>query len=158
MRRTTRAAATVGVLTALGTLAACGGDGEADVSLPNVPDTLSRSTWISEVNEVCTAHNNAIGAIIGPLFAAGSPAPDDARAALDEIVERTRQVTTDIADLPEPSALTVHIDALVAALDAGSDRAEELGGAAFFASEEDPYRRAGDIAGELGLDACDTQD
>jgi len=57
----------------------------------------------------------------------------------------------------EPSALTIHVEALVAALDAGSDQAEQLGGPACFASSVDPYRPAQDIAGELGFTDCDTE-
>ena len=119
--------------------------------------TLSRDGWITTVNDICVHHNEALGAIIGPLFAGGPPAAEDAQAALDEIVRRTRAVTDEIDALAEPSSLTVHVAALVSALDAGSDQAEAMGGPAFFASEVDPFRPAGDIAGELGLDACDTE-
>jgi hypothetical protein len=133
----------------------CGGDDQASAS---PTDTLSRSSWIEEVNARCVEHNGALGDIIGPLFASGPPSPDDAQTALDDIVARTRDITAEIDALAEPSALTIHVSALVAALDAGSDRAEELGGEAFFATDEDPYQQAADIAGELGLDACDTED
>ena len=120
--------------------------------------TLSRDGWITTVNDLCVHHNEALGAIIGPLFAKGPPAADDAQSALDEIVRRTRAVSDQVDALAEPSSLTVHVAALVSALDAGSDQAEAMGGPAFFASDVDPYRPAGDIAGELGLDACDTED
>jgi hypothetical protein len=154
MRTTPRTALAVAAMAAAlcATTAGCGDD-DAEVST----DTISEVAWTDQVNELCTAHNDALGAIIGPLFAAGPPAPDDAQTALDEIVERTRRVTGDIDALAEPSALTIHVAALVAALDAGSDRAEALGGPGFFSSSEDPFRRAADIAGELGLAACDTE-
>jgi hypothetical protein len=143
------------IVAGLSVTSGCGDDDPASAS---PTDTLSRSSWIEEVNARCVEHNAALGDIIGPLFASGPPSPDDAQAALDDIVARTRGITAEIDALPEPSALTIHVSALVAALDAGSDRAEELGGEMFFATEEDPYRQAGDIAGELGLDACDTED
>jgi hypothetical protein len=136
-------------------LAACG---DGDASADNAPDTtLSREDWIATVNDLCVAHNDALAVVIGPLFAEGPPSDADAQAALDEIVQRTRAVTDEIESLPEPSALTIHVAALVSALDAGSDQVEALGGPAYFASNVDPYRRAADIAGELGLDACDTE-
>jgi hypothetical protein len=152
-RRISFAAVTAVVLTALATSNACSDDDDAAAA----SETLHRSTWISEVNARCAAHNAALGEIIGPLFASGPPNAHDAQAALDDIVARTRQVTADIDALAEPSALTIHVETLVRALDSGSDRAEELGGEAFFATDEDPFRRAGDIASELGLVACDTE-
>jgi hypothetical protein len=103
-------------------------------------------------------HNTALGEIIGPLFAEGPPADDAAQAVLDEIVQRTRVITDEIDALAEPSALTIHVATLVSALDAGSDQAEAMGGPSFFANKDvDPFRPAADIAGDLGLDACDTE-
>ena len=118
---------------------------------------MSRDEWVTEVNALCRAHNEALGGIIGPLFAAGPPSAPDAQSALDEIVRRTRAITAEIDALPEPSTLTIHVSALVASLDAGSDEAEALGGPDFFSSDVDPFGRAGDIAVELGLDACDEE-
>jgi hypothetical protein len=155
MHRVTRAAALLALITPVGLLAACD-DSDSDAG----PDTtLSREDWFETVNDLCTDHNEALGTIIGPLFAEGPPADDAAQAALDEIVRRTRSITAKIDALPEPSALTIHVAALVSSLNAGSDQAETMGGPAFFAAHEvDPFRPAADIAGELGLEACDTED
>lgn len=156
MTRRIRSIAILTLLAPLALVAACGEDDEAKAS--ETDTTLARAEWTSTVNDLCTRHNEAIGAIIGPLFAEGPPADGDAQAALDEIVQRTRAITDEIDSLEEPSALTVHVAALVSALDAGSDQAEAVGGPAFFADRAfDPFRPAADIAGELGLDACDTE-
>lgn len=161
MSRITRTAALLSIAVPLTLLAACGDDDNA-IQTDNVteaaPDArLSRASWISTVNEMCTEHNDALAQVIGPLFAAGPPTDEAAQAAADEIIRRTRSVTGQIDALNEPSSLTIHVAALVAALDAGSDEVEALGGPAFFATNRDPYRHAADIAGELGLDACDTE-
>lgn len=63
-----------------------------------------------------------------------------------------------IDGLAQPSALTIHVATLVSALDAGSDQAEARGGPAFFADHAfHPFRPAADIAGDLGLEVCDTE-
>jgi len=146
--------AMMAVLTApVGFLTGCSDDAGAEP-----PTTISRDTWIETVNGICVEHNNALADVIGPLFAEGPPSDERAQAALDEIVQRTRAVTDEIDNLREPSALTIHVAAMVAALDAGSDQAEALGGPAFFAAKQfDPFRPAAEIAGELGLEACDTE-
>lgn len=136
-----------------GLLTGCSDDANAES-----PTTLSRDTWIDTVNEICVDHNDALANVIGPLFVDGPPSDERAQAALDEIVQRTRAVTDRIDELAEPSALTIHVATLLAALDAGSDEAESLGGPAFFAATHvDPFRPAADIAGDLGLEACDTE-
>lgn len=155
--RITRTAAVLTLSAPLVFLAACGRDATSSDTSSNDP-TLTRTGWIGAVNELCVDHNEALGRIIGPLFAEGPPADGDAQVALDQIVRRTRAIADKIDALAEPSSLTVHVAALVSALDAGSDQAETMGGPAFFANKEvDPFRPAADIAGDLGLDACDTE-
>src|SRR4051794_4421355 len=58
-------------------LAACGaGEGPSaaqtastSTTVATTSTTLSRDGWIAQVNALCTQHNDALGQVIGPLFA-----------------------------------------------------------------------------------------
>ncbi len=164
MHRIARTAVRLAIAAPITLVAACGGDerthstGHPVVATHAAPGTrLSLATWITTVNDLCVAHNEALAQVVGPLFADGLPGEAAAEAAADEIVRRTRTVAHEIDELNEPSSIADDVAAPLPALDAGSDDIEALGGPAFFASNDDPYRPAARIAGELGLDACDNE-
>ena len=134
------------VLVALATtVAGCGEDADADA--------LTRPEFVEQGNQLCAAGSQEIGQVVGELFG-GEPTPERQQAALDQIVTVSRRLADDMGALAEPSDLTDDVDALVGALEAGTDAAEAQTGAEFFADDNDPWADAGAKATELGLDAC----
>jgi hypothetical protein len=153
MRSTRRLIPAAGatILVAAMALTGCGDD-EAEAG------TLTEAEFVEQANALCATQAQAIGRVIGPLFAAGQPSPQDQQAALDQIVTLSRSLADDIGALVEPRSLTADIEELVKSLDAGTDEAAKQTGAAFFGSDEDPWADAQARAHDLGLDACVPQE
>lgn len=150
MRITNPIIPTAIVLAISATLSACGNDASAD--------TLTKSEFVDQANALCAAESQAIGEVIGPLFANGQSSADDQQAALDQIVGLSRDLTHNIDALSAPSSLTDDIDQLTAALDSGTDAAAAQTGHQFFTSDADPWADAVAKAREMGLDACGSED
>lgn len=145
--------ASLSVVVALAVLgSACGDDDGTAPAL--APDTLPRTDFVEQANALCAKSDAHVGQVISTLFAADRPAPADMQTALDDIVATTRTLAEDIDALPEPSAMSGEVTALVTALDAATDEAEAQGGPAFFADNADPWAAPAAIAGDLGLHAC----
>lgn len=116
--------------------------------------TLTETEFVEQGNALCVEQAQAVGEVMGPLFSAGPPSPEDEQAALDQVVTLSRGLAGDLDALNEPSALADDVEALISELEAGTDAAAAQTGAEFFASEDDPWADAGAMAQDLGLDAC----
>jgi hypothetical protein len=115
---------------------------------------LSESDFIDQVNGICIEHNEAIGGIIGPLFASAEPTPDAMQEALDGVVALSRQLAVDIDALAEPAELSDEVTTILDALNEGTDEAASHTGPEFFATEDDPWAEAAALGNEIGLTAC----
>lgn len=145
--RTNHPTISIAVLVAVGAaLSACGGDAKAG--------TLTTAEFVNQANALCATEGQAIGEVVGPLFASGAPSADAQQAALDQIVSLSRDLAKDIDALAEPSSLTDDVGRLIADLDDGTDAAAAQTGAEFFASDADPWADAAAKASAMGLDAC----
>ena len=149
--RTTRPIIPLAVLIAMSAaFTACGDDASAE--------TLTESQFVDQVNALCTAEGQAIGAIVGPIFASAAPSADAQQAALDQIVQLSTGLNNDIDALAAPDSLTTDVDQLTASLIHGTDTAAAQTGEEFFASDDDPWADAVAKAHEMGLDACGNED
>ena len=115
---------------------------------------LSETDFIDQANGICAEHNEAIGGIIGPLFASAEPTPDAMQEALDGVVALSRQLAVDIDALAEPPELSDKVTAVLDALNEGTDEAASQTGPEFFTSEDDPWAEAATLGDEIGLTAC----
>lgn len=122
--------------------AGCGDDGG-----------MTATEFRERANGICADGNQEIGAAVGAVFGNDSPTPDDLQEALDTIVSISNRQLDDIEALDVPSDLENEVAALVAEGRSATDVAEAQG-LAFFESEDDPWARTGELAVELGLDAC----
>ena len=106
-------------------------------------------TFRDKANGVCVE----AGAAIGEAFQAGEPTPEQLQSALDTVVTVSRSQFDDIEALDAPASIEDDVDAMLAEGRAATDVAEAQG-VAFFANEDDPWAKAGEMAADLGLDAC----
>ena len=65
----------------------------------------------------------------------------------------SRSQFDDIEALDAPASIDDEVDAMLAEGRTATDAAEAQG-PAFFANDDDPWAKAGEMAADLGLDAC----
>lgn len=133
----------VGVSLGMLFVAGCGDDDES----------LTATEFRDQANAVCAQGNQDIGEAAGAVFGSDSPSPEDMQAALDAIVSISNRQLDEIEALGVPSDLEEDVAAMISEGRAATDVAEAQG-LGFFESDDDPWARTGELALDLGLDAC----
>ena len=132
-----------GCLGAVLTLAACGDDDSG----------LTTAEFRDRANTICADGDIEIGEAVGAVFGGEDVGPEQLQAALDTIVSVSRRQMDEISALAAPSSLKDDVAEFVTEGRSGTDAAEAQG-LGFFESDGDPWQRTGELAGDLGLDAC----
>ncbi len=155
-----RRAASISAAVVAVALTACGsssghtsGAPAASAATTTVP-RLTKTAFVDRVDRLCAANTNATDAIIGPLFSSGPPSATAAQDALDQIVALNRKLDRDIRALAGPVEMQDDMTTLLDALKTATDTAAAQTGAAFFASQSDPWKQATELAKRIGFTAC----
>lgn len=127
---------------ALAIAAGCGDDGD---------DSLSRTDFLAQGNEICTGGNARIAAAV-PTD--GPPTGAAGRRFYDTIVRETQGQIDELAALPPPPEMESDVDAPVDEARAALAEVESQGPQAFFAADDDLFEGVNARARAIGLEAC----
>lgn len=125
-------------------ISACGNDD---------PETLAASDFRAQANEICTVGDDEVHEAFFGVFGEDEPTPEQMQAALTTVISVSHRQLDDIEALAEPAELSADVAALIKQGHADTDTAEAMG-LDFFESDDDPWTTTGEMARELGLDAC----
>jgi len=114
---------------------------------------LTKAEFVDQANAICVRGDQEIGVAVGSVFGGDDVGPEQLQAALDTIVSVSRRQLEEITALDAPSSLDDEVKQMVAEGRSATDAAEAQG-LGFFETEDDPWQRTGELASELGLDAC----
>lgn len=114
---------------------------------------LTREEYLLQGNAVCAAGNARIAAAM-PVGLSGPPTGPEAQAVYDTVVTEVTTMIGGLKGLTPPTELQADVTNMLTEADAALVTIKADGQEAFFASEEDAFAKANEIANKIGLTVC----
>jgi hypothetical protein len=122
-------------------------------------ERLGQAEFVEQANAICAAGNEQMDAAFEGFPAEAQSDPDAIKSFFDdELVPVIRQQLDELRELSPPEDVEADFGEMLDKADEALASTADLSGEEIAEATDDPFAEVNAMAGEMGLDDCDTSD